>query len=378
MEQLKPSALRHLELTDGQLQIPGSVVRLHQACNGPYAFVRILASQIGSVIDAPRFSLFQLRLGILLSLGTHGARLPLLVIGTDLVLAHRLLRAALVLCPRPVVYSHLLPLNAVLARDTNGAHCLQAGQLQQAGDGVVYLGQLAALKASVRQQVLSVVETGATTCPSLPRCPPTQQPLTAALWAIAEGSSTVIQKNIKDFVSFCNIFGLVVHPEVDDETVVQHCLFSSYDNLHDSPRVSSEDLAAFLEQVRYSKVPLTESCRSLLSGYFLASRRSQRGTASIPQTALATLVTMAEAHARLALRQEAVEEDGVAACHFYEISLAAQVGHSLLEPPVFTFSSLADLVGSVAEEEMEKFHRYVMQAFGFIILIILHTSFTGG
>jgi len=359
-EQLQPSALRHLELTEGQLQIPRSVTRLHQACNDPYTFVRILASQIGSVIDAPRFALFQLRLGILLSLATQGARLPLLVVGPDLVLAHRLLRAALQLCPQPIVYSHQVPLSAVMARDANGAHCLQAGQLQRADDGVVYLGQLAALKASVRQEVLSVVEIGATTCPPLPRCPPTQQPLTAALWATAEGSSSVIQKSIKDFVSFCNLFGLVVHPEVDDETIVQHCLFSSYDNLQDSPRVSSEDLAAFLEQVRFRKVSLTESCRSLLTGYFLASRRSRRGS-DVPQTALATLLSIAEAHAKLALRHEAVEEDGVAACHFYETSLAAQLGHSLLEPPAFNFSSLAELVGSVAKEEMEMFHRRLIQ-----------------
>ena len=360
LEQVKPAAPRHQELTNGQLQLPGSVVRLHQACNSnsPYTFVRILASQLGSVLDAPRHALLQLRLGILFSLATHGPRLPLLVIGTDLVLAHRLLRSALQLCPNPTVYSHLIPLSAVLARDTSGAHCLQAGQLQRAEDGVLYLGQLAALKSSVRQQVLSVVETGATTFPALPRCPPTQQPLAAALWATAEGSSTVIQKNIKDIESFCNVFGLVVHSEVDDETVMQHCLFSSYDDLHDSPKVSFEDLARLIDQVRSRKVTLTESCRSLLTGYFLASRRSRGSGSEVPQTALATLLRMAEAHARLALRQEAVEEDGVVACHFYETSLAAQVGYSHLEPPLFSFSSLGDIVGDAAKEDMEMFHRY--------------------
>ena len=357
MEHLQPPALRHLELTDGELQIPRSVASLHQVCNDPFTFVRILASQIGSVSDAPRFAFLQLRLCILLSLATHRARLPLLVVGTDLLLPHRLLRAALQLSPHPIVYSHQVPLTALLARDANGAHCLQAGQLERADGGVVYLGQLAAVKASVRQQVLSVVEIGATTSPPLPRCPPTQQPLTAALWASAEGSSNVIQKSIKDFASFCNIFGLVVHPEVEDETTVQHCLFSSYDDHQDSPRVSSEDLAAFLEQVRYRKVALSESCRSLLTGYFLASRRSRRGS-DVPQAALATLLSMAEAHAKLALRQEAGVEDGVAACHFYETSLAAQFGHSLLEPPMFTFSSMAELMDSIAKEDMEMFHRF--------------------
>ena len=58
-----------------------------------------------------------------------------------------------------------------------------------------------------------------------------------------------------------------------------------------------------------------------------------------------------------------MEEDSVAACHFYETSLAALLGYSLLDPPAFNFSSLAELVGGVAKEEMEMFHRYVTQAF---------------
>ena len=62
--------------------------------------------------------------------------------------------------------------------------------------------------------MLSVVETGATTLPPLPRCPPSQQPLTAALWATAEGTSSVVQKNVKDIENFCNIFDLVVHVEL--------------------------------------------------------------------------------------------------------------------------------------------------------------------
>ena len=166
----------------------------------------------------------------------------------------------------------------------------------------------------------------------------------------------MVQKNIKEIENFCNIFDLVVQVELDDEVVLHHCLFSGYDHRPDSPRISSKDLAAFLEQVRYMKVTLSEPCSSLLTGYFLASRRCRPGS-SVPQTALATLIKMAEAHARLALRWEVVEEDGVAACHFYEISLAAQFGHSLLEPPSFNFSSMAEVVGDGALEEMQKFHR---------------------
>ena len=121
----------------------------------PYIFVRILATQIGSEDEAPRFALLQLRLAVLLSLATHGPRLPLLVLGADLVFAHRLLRSALELCPLPSVFSQLIPPSAVLYRDQNGVHHLQAGQLQRAEGGVLYLGQLAALKSSVRQQVIT-------------------------------------------------------------------------------------------------------------------------------------------------------------------------------------------------------------------------------
>ena len=48
-----------------------------------------------------------------------------------------------------LVFSQLIPLSAVLSRDQNGVHHVQAGQLQRAEGGVLYLGQLAALKSSV-------------------------------------------------------------------------------------------------------------------------------------------------------------------------------------------------------------------------------------
>ena len=157
LELQKPAALRHLELTDTLTPLSDSVVKLHQACGGSSHFVRILATQIGSGDEAPRFALLQLRLAVLLSLATQGPRLPLLVLGTDLVFAHRLLRSALELCPLPSVFSQLIPPSAVLYRDQNGVHHLQAGQLQRAEGGVLYLGQLAALKSSVRQQVINYI-----------------------------------------------------------------------------------------------------------------------------------------------------------------------------------------------------------------------------
>ena len=105
MEHQKPAALRHLELTYNLPHPSESIAKLHQAYTGsslsPYIFVRIFATQIGSGVEAPRFALLQLRLGVLLSLATHGPRLPLLVLGNDLVFVHRLLRSARELCPLP-------------------------------------------------------------------------------------------------------------------------------------------------------------------------------------------------------------------------------------------------------------------------------------
>ena len=78
---------------------------------------------------------------------------------------------------------------------------------------------------------------------------------------------------------------------------------------------------------------------------------------SVPHAALASLIKIAEARARLALRWEVVEEDRAAACHFYEISLAARFGHSLLELPSFNFSSMAEAFGDAAMEEIQRFYR---------------------
>ena len=52
-------------------------------------------------------------------------------------------------------------------------------------------------------------------------------------------------------------------------------------------------------------------------------------------------------------------------------SLAAQVGYSHLEPPVFSFSSLGDIVGDAAKEDMEMFHRYCSVMI--IIMLSKHT-----
>ena len=64
----KPATLRHLELTDNLHNLSESVAKLHQAYIGssysPYMDLWIF----GSGVEAPRFALLQLRLGVLLGL----------------------------------------------------------------------------------------------------------------------------------------------------------------------------------------------------------------------------------------------------------------------------------------------------------------------
>ena len=159
VESLLPVLQRQV-VVSGSVKLPSSLATLyHSLAASPWSFVLALALQLAGP-EVPSYSLITLRLALLLSLASSGAeRLHLLASGRDLVLAHRLLRAAQQLCPFPALYSQHSSLQGSVDRDSTGAACLQAGLLQRAQGGVLFLGDMATLKPAVRQQLLRTVET---------------------------------------------------------------------------------------------------------------------------------------------------------------------------------------------------------------------------
>jgi len=351
LEPLVTSFHRRTLLTNQPLLPPSLQALQHQHAASPWALVTALAFLLGRPATAPTMPLLNLRLALLLSLATSGKeRLHLLVLGPDLVFAHRLLHDAIALASRRALHSHALPLGGVLAKDATGVRCVQAGALHRAQGGVVYLGELAALAPATRQQVVAALDTATVPCPTLPRSPPTTEPLTTAVWGLAEGSSSTLHRTIKNIKSFYNVFGLVAHVEVEDEEVVRHCLLAQ----DTAPALPSEELAALVEEVRHRAVTLSGACRRLLRGYYLASRRL-RGGVGMPRSAIGALLLMATAHTRLAMRTEGEEEDGAMSCLMLETSLAAAPGgQAMVElPPAPT--SMDHLLGCTRDMEMRGF-----------------------
>ena len=200
VEHLVPALHRQLVVT-GAVQLPLSLYctqlrSLHHRCSSsPWSFVRNLALCMVSSEVLPPTSLLRLRLALLLSLASSGQQLlHLLATGPDLVLAHRLLRAALLLSPRSLLHSPTMSLVGTKDKDSSGASCLQAGLLHRARGGVLYLGEVAGLKPATRQVVVSVLETGVVSSPALGRSSPLEQPLECAVWGLAEGGTVCTGK----------------------------------------------------------------------------------------------------------------------------------------------------------------------------------------
>ena len=138
VEHLVPALHRQLVVT-GAVQLPLSLRSLHHRCSSsPWSFVRNLALFMVPAEVLPPTSLLRLRLALLLSLASSGQQLlHLLATGPDLVLAHRLLRAALLLSPRSLLHSPTMSLVGTKDKDSSGASCLQAGLLHRASGGTL-------------------------------------------------------------------------------------------------------------------------------------------------------------------------------------------------------------------------------------------------
>ena len=340
VEPLLPVLQRQV-VVSGSVQLPSSLATLyHSLAASPWSFVLALALQLAGP-ELPSYSLITLRLALLLSLASSGAeRLHLLASGGDLVLAQRLLRAAQQLSPCPALYSQHSSLQGSVNRDSTGAACLQAGLLQRAQGGVLFLGDIATLKPAVRHYLLRTVETNKVCSPALPHSPGMEQPLTCALWGLAEGSSTSTRTTTQ---GFSDVFGLVLQTDISDTEILQHYLGES-SAASSLPTVPPSDLVSFLGQARHLPVSLSPTCLSTLKNYFVVSRRHRQGC-EMAQSALKTLLCLAKCHAKLALRSMAGEVDAVFACYILEQNLMLQTGYS----PIGLRPATQAVIGSLQE-----------------------------
>ena len=84
--------------------------------------------------------------------------------------------------------------------------------------------------------------------------------------------------------------------------------------------------------------------------------------AEMPQSALSTLLKLAESHAKLSLHLAVTEDDSLVACYLYEESLAAQYGYSHLDvvpAPNILDGTLGQILGKENDLEMRRFQQRI-------------------
>ena len=136
-------------------------------------------------------------------------------------------------------------------------------------------------------------------------------------------------------------------------------------------RLHRPELAIFLQQVRYRNLEFQPTAIRLIKSYFLSSRFVRQGNTNgveIPQSALSTLLKLAESHAKLSLHLSVTEDDSWMACYLYEESLAAQYGYShlgVIPTPNIVDGTLGEILGKGNDWKMrqfqEKLNRFIAE-----------------
>ena len=364
LEPLKAAAERQVVISGGSVHIPDSIQDIYRRCiPSPWSFVLHLACLLGnSEVTLPSTHI-NLKLGLLLSLVSSGCeRVHVLATGEDLVMVHRLIRTVLLLSPHSVLHCIGSSLTGCVTKDCTGAHCVRAGLIHQARDGVLYLGDITQHKPTTRRLLLKTVENNTVISPPLPHSTPLEQPLTCAFWALAEGSHSTLSQTVK---SFNDVFGLVIHTHIMEQEVMD-CINTQCGDTHVVPYVPPSELGTFLNHVRHRHVSLSPNCLLLLKRYFLASRRARQDS-QFPQAALHTLLHLAKCHTKLSLRCEGLEEDAVFACYLYESNLTVQSGYSLvgLSMEYLNTRCKDSILGPENDRELRQFqtklHQFVVQ-----------------
>ncbi|CAI8045322.1 Minichromosome maintenance domain-containing protein 2, partial [Geodia barretti] len=342
---------------------------LNAACSySPWAFSATLAYSFAAEVVPPG-AYHRLKLALLLSLASSSTPSPLhlLTVATDTTPLPALLLYGSSLASRSTQLSSTSDLWGS-NRSEGGEVVMEGGALVLASGGVCVVGDTSRLKKDKLhrlqhslegRQVRLGVEGGARgvvtkTCP-----------LSCSVWAF---SPTQPSKALVDSVGVAVFCDPPTSGGADflSELTTQHLLERARGSATPPP-LSHSHLQLLLSVVSGVQVSLSQSCQSLLKSFYLASRRLRSSglhSCDMPLNSLDVMSGLAEAHARLSLREEAGEEDGVMAILLYEESLTCRYGNSVLHlvpSPHFTDTNLSAYLGRQFDEKMKILHKHILQ-----------------
>uniref|UniRef100_A0A672NQ15 Minichromosome maintenance domain-containing protein 2 n=1 Tax=Sinocyclocheilus grahami TaxID=75366 RepID=A0A672NQ15_SINGR len=352
------------------------------ACS-PWRFAAIVANSFGSPVIPP--GLYNiLKLGLLLSLvqtednPDSPNHLDMLALTSDTLIIDRLMRYSLPLASRGIHHALTGELLASLSRDEHGAGTanIHAGLALLASGGVCLLGDLTCYKKDKMDMLQSALEsrTVSVFIPGKKYGDDMDQhlsfPVLCNFWALADAASpprgqpdepktmsSILGEMGSVPLQLAESFGIIVQCR---ETSSNHRLLSM--TMHtlrqamppEEPlypacmQLTTQDYKELLALARELKVDTSLEAERMIHSDYLASRRlrsdsGQRSTVSV--TSVKLLIALAQAHAKLSLRTQVLEEDAVIAVLLCESSVTLKHGASaLVFPPDAVFPcALRDL-----------------------------------
>ncbi|XP_068604211.1 minichromosome maintenance domain-containing protein 2 [Brachionichthys hirsutus] len=356
---------------------------LKATAGSPWRFSAVVAQCFALDVAPPGFY-STLKLGLLLSLVQTGAdakgtfhNLDLLVVTGDTLIPDRLMSHSLNLASRRVRHQAPGEMFASLSRDEHGAGTanIHAGSALLATGGVCMLGDLSCYKKERLDAIQSALEscTASVFIPGKKYGEDSDQqlsfPLQCSFWALADASRRTGRAECAVLgtaemglvpVQLGDAFGLVVQcKDVGEhgrraQTVhtLQQAVRPGKPLYPSCWEFSAQDYQELVAHARSLQVEISPSAEKLIHGYYMASRRVRTQSQGVEMSvaSIKLLISLAEAHCKLCLRTQVLEEDAVIAVILCENSVTLRHGASaLVIPPDALF--LCD-VG-----ELDGFHR---------------------
>ncbi|NP_001311369.1 minichromosome maintenance domain-containing protein 2 [Danio rerio] len=358
------------------------------ACS-PWRFAAIVANSFGSPVIPP--GLYNtLKLGLLLSLlqtedNTDSPNhLDVLALTSDSLIIDRLMRYSLQLASRGIHHALTGELLASLSRDEHGASTanIHAGSALLASGGVCLLGDLTCYKKDKMDMLQSALEsrTVSVFIPAKKYGDDTDQqlsfPIQCNFWALVDIASPSKRTARCDNallgsgemgsvpLQLTGAFGLVVqcretsnnHPILSMTVHTLRQAMSPGEPLYPAcMQFTTQDYKELLAHARQLKVDLSLDAERMIHGYYMGSRRFRSdSTQRSSVTSIKLLIALAQAHAKLSLRTEVLEEDAVIAVLLCESSVTLKHGASaLIFPPDAAFPCALHDLDSLNQRDLE-------------------------
>uniref|UniRef100_A0A3B3D9B3 Minichromosome maintenance domain-containing protein 2 n=1 Tax=Oryzias melastigma TaxID=30732 RepID=A0A3B3D9B3_ORYME len=249
---------------------------------------------------------------------------------------------------------------ASLSRDEHGAGAanIHAGSALLATGGICMLGDISCYKKDKLDHIQSLEShTASVFIPGKKFGEDADQmlslPVQCSFWALTESSQrsgkldSAVLGTAQEMgpvpLQFSEAFGLIIEckERVGQQAQLAQTLHTLQQAVHPGLlnyplrwEFSTQDYAELVSCARDLQVELLPAAKALIHGYYMASRRARTQSHGVKISAASIkLISLAEAHCKLCLRTEVLEEDAVIAVLLCENAVTLKHASTLFLPP---------------------------------------------